>query len=102
MPANLRETSAFRGDTGISQGPADAAGLIRAARELAPKIDAARADIERERQIPRGLVDAMGEAGLFALWLPKAFDGPELNLDDYIRVIEELARADGSAAWCAN
>jgi alkylation response protein AidB-like acyl-CoA dehydrogenase len=30
-----------------------------------------------------------------------AFGGPELNLVDYIRVIEELARADGSAAWCA-
>ena len=86
---------------GPSKGPADAAGLIRAARELAPKIEAARADIERERQVPRALVDAMGDAGLFALWLPKAFDGPELNLVDYIRVIEELARADGSAAWCA-
>ena len=101
MPANLREISAFQAETGTSKAPADAAGLISAARELAPKIDAARADIERERQIPRGLVDAMGEAGLFALWLPKAFNGPELNLDDYIRVIEELARADGSAAWCA-
>jgi alkylation response protein AidB-like acyl-CoA dehydrogenase len=43
----------------------------------------------------------MAEARLFALWLPKAFGGPELNLVDYIRVIEELARADASAAWCA-
>ena len=58
------------------------------------------ADIERDRQIPRALVDAIGDAGLFGLWLPKAFDGPELNLVDYIRVIEELARADGSVAWC--
>jgi indole-3-acetate monooxygenase len=101
MPRNLRERSAFRADGGTAKGLADAAGLIRAARELAPTIEAARADIERERQLPRALVEAIGNAGLFALWLPKAFGGPELNLVDYIRVIEELARADGSAAWCA-
>jgi indole-3-acetate monooxygenase len=101
MPTNLREKSAFRTNTGRLKGPADAASLVKAARELAPTIEAARADIERDRQIPRALVDALGDAGLFALWLPKAFDGPELNLVDYIRVIEELARVDGSAAWCA-
>jgi indole-3-acetate monooxygenase len=101
MPTNLRERSAFRADGGTAKGLPDAAGLIRAARELAPTIEAARADIERERQLPRALVEAIGNAGLFALWLPKAFGGPELNLVDYIRVIEELARADGSAAWCA-
>ena len=102
MPTNLLERSAFvRADGGTAKGLPDAAGLIRAARELAPTIEAARADIERERQLPRALVEAIGNAGLFALWLPNAFGGPELNLVDYIRVIEELARADGSAAWCA-
>jgi indole-3-acetate monooxygenase len=100
MRANLRERSASQVDMRRSEVPADAAGLIRAARQVAPKIEGARAEIERERQIPRGLVDAMGAAGLFALWVPKAFDGPELNLVDFIRVIEELASADGSAAWC--
>ena len=102
MPTNLREKPAFRADTGPSKRLVDAVSLIEAARELAPKIEAARADIERDRQIPRTLVDAIGDAGLFGLWLPKAFDGPELNLVDYIRVIEELARADGSVAWCAS
>jgi indole-3-acetate monooxygenase len=101
MPTNIRERSAFPADGGTAKGLADAAGLIRAARELAPTIEAARADIERERQLPRALIEAISNASLFALWLPKAFGGPELNLVDYIRVIEELARADGSAAWCA-
>jgi indole-3-acetate monooxygenase len=101
MPTNLREKHTVRTDMGPSKRPADAASLIKAARELAPKIEAARADIEHDRQIPRALVDTLGDAGLFALWLPKALDGPELNLVDYIRVIEELARSDGSVAWCA-
>jgi indole-3-acetate monooxygenase len=85
----------------VPAGPADAASLLQAARELAPKIDGARPDIERDRQIPAELVDAMGAAGLFSLWLPKALGGPELDLVDYVRVVEELARADGSVAWCA-
>jgi indole-3-acetate monooxygenase len=85
----------------VPAGPADAASLLQAARELAPKIDGARPEIERDRQIPAELVDAMGAAGLFSLWLPKALGGPELDLVDYVRVVEELARADGSVAWCA-
>jgi indole-3-acetate monooxygenase len=85
----------------VPAAPADAASLLQAARELAPKIDGARPDIERGRQIPGELVDAMAAAGLFSLWLPKTLGGPELDLVDYVRVIEELARADGSVAWCA-
>jgi len=85
----------------VPAGPADAASLLQAARELAPKIDEARPDIERDRQIPAELVDAMAAAGLFSLWVPKALGGPELDLGDYVRVVEELARADGSVAWCA-
>jgi indole-3-acetate monooxygenase len=85
----------------VPAAPADAASLLQAARELAPKIDGARPHIERDRQIPGELVDAMAADGLFSLWLPKARGGPELDLVDYVRVIEELARADGSVAWCA-
>ena len=101
MSTMLRDRNASETDMLAATGPADAASLIRSARELAPKIEAARPDIERNRQIPGELVDAMAAAGLFSLWLPKALDGPELDLVDYIRVVEELAHADGSAAWCA-
>src|SRR5262249_55114948 len=42
MPTNLREKPAFRADTGPSKRLVDAVSLIEAARELAPKIEAAR------------------------------------------------------------
>ena len=79
----------------------EAASLIQAARGLAPKIEAVRADIDEQRQIPSALVDDMSAAGLFSLWLPKVLNGPELHPVDYVRVIEELAGHDGSVGWCA-
>ncbi len=44
----------------------------------------------------------MGAAGMFSLWLPKSLGGPELNAADFVRVIEELSRMDGSVGWCAS
>ena len=86
----------------IERAPEHVEALLKAAGDLAPKIDAVRDVIERERALPAGLVDAMRAAGLFALWLSKTLGGPELSAVDYIRVIEAVARADGSAGWCAS
>src|ERR1700674_514896 len=81
--------------------PTDADAFVRAARELAPKIRELRADIERDRSLPSPLVKRMAETGFFSLWLARALGGPELNTVDYLRVIEELSRADGAVGWCA-
>jgi alkylation response protein AidB-like acyl-CoA dehydrogenase len=95
------EQSDRRTGAGTAGTPTDAATLIRAARELAPTIDAVRQAIERQRELPASLVDAMGAAGMFSLWLPTSLGGSELNVVDYVRVIEELSRIDGSVGWCA-
>jgi alkylation response protein AidB-like acyl-CoA dehydrogenase len=81
--------------------PTDADAFVRAARELAPTIRELRADIERERSLPAPLVQRMAETGFFSLWFARALGGPELNTVDYLRVIEELSRADGAVGWCA-
>jgi alkylation response protein AidB-like acyl-CoA dehydrogenase len=46
------------------------------------------------------LVDALVEAGLFSMLLPASFGGSELDLPTFARAVEELAKADGSVAWC--
>jgi alkylation response protein AidB-like acyl-CoA dehydrogenase len=79
----------------------DAEAFVRAARALAPTIRELRADIERDRSLPVPLVKRMAETGFFSLWLARALGGPELNTVDYLRVIEELSRADGAVGWCA-
>ena len=79
----------------------DAEAFVRAARALAPTIRELRVDIERDRSLPAPLVKRMAETGFFSLWLARALGGPELNTVDYLRVIEELSRADGAVGWCA-
>jgi indole-3-acetate monooxygenase len=51
------------------------------------------------RTMPSDLAARVEEAGLFALWLPRALGGLELDPLTIVDVIEELSRADGSAGW---
>jgi alkylation response protein AidB-like acyl-CoA dehydrogenase len=74
--------------------------LVAAARALAPRIEAQADRIEHDRALPRDLVDAMIDAGLFRLMLPRSLGGVELDLPTYVKVVEEVARADASVAWC--
>jgi indole-3-acetate monooxygenase len=75
--------------------------LLEGARALGPEILAERAEIDRERRLPLMLVERLRAASLFRLWLPRALGGPELHPVEFLAVIETLAEADGSVAWCA-
>jgi alkylation response protein AidB-like acyl-CoA dehydrogenase len=75
---------------------------LAAARELAPRIRASAEIIEAERELPKDLFEALADAGLFHLLLPRTLGCPELDLPTYVEVIEELGRADASTAWIVN
>jgi alkylation response protein AidB-like acyl-CoA dehydrogenase len=75
---------------------------LDAARELAPKIRSCAEEIEAERELPRKLFEALADAGLFRLALPRSLGGAELDLPTYIQVIEELGKADASTGWIVN
>ena len=68
-----------------------------AAREIAPRADA----IEEARRLPPDVVAALVEAGVFALAVPRSLGGHEATAATLLAVIEEIARADGAAGWCA-
>jgi alkylation response protein AidB-like acyl-CoA dehydrogenase len=72
-----------------------------AAKALAPQIEAAADEIERSRQLPDTLVDALAQAGLFRLWTPRALGGEEVDPMTLVRVVEEISRVDGAVGWCA-
>jgi alkylation response protein AidB-like acyl-CoA dehydrogenase len=76
--------------------------LLDAARQLAPQIGAAAEEIEVARELPRPLFEALADAGLFHMALPRTLGCPELDLPTYIQVIEELGKADASTAWMIN
>jgi indole-3-acetate monooxygenase len=73
---------------------------LRRARELGPALEAAADEIERRRELPEPLVEALVEGGLFRLLLPRSLDGAELAPARYVEVIEEVAGHDASTAWC--
>jgi len=76
------------------------ADYLRRARELGPELDAAADEIERRRELPDAIVEALVERGLFRLLLPRNHGGAELRPAAYVSVIEEVAKHDASVAWC--
>jgi alkylation response protein AidB-like acyl-CoA dehydrogenase len=73
---------------------------LDAARDLAPRIDAAAAATPPGEPMPRSSVDALVDAGLLGLMVPRDVGGHELPLADVVDVYEEVSRADGSTGWC--
>jgi indole-3-acetate monooxygenase len=70
------------------------------ARALAPVIAAAAPRIEADRELPPDLVDALHEARLWRMLVPRAYGGDEVSPVEYVQAIEEIAKADASTAWC--
>src|SRR5579872_4878294 len=75
--------------------------LVEAARALTPQIRAAGEEIEAGRRLPQSIVEAMKQAGVFRMAMPREWGGPEADPLTQIRVIEALSHADGSVGWCA-
>ena len=72
---------------------------LERARALAPTIAAFADRTEAERRLPAPLADALHEAGLFRMLLPRSLGGAELDPSTFVQVMEEIARADASTAW---
>lgn len=73
--------------------------LLDRARSIAAIIEADADTIERETRITRRVHDAFVDSGLIWLPLPASHGGFDADVATCIEVVEELARADGSAGW---
>jgi indole-3-acetate monooxygenase len=74
--------------------------LLDTARAFRPRIIAQRERIEASRRLPEDLARKLAKAGFFRLSLPLAYGGLDLSPLDALEILEELARADASVAWC--
>ncbi len=83
------------------QAFADDPPVLHAALKLGPQIQAASDEMERIRRIPPEIAQAMKDAGVFGMVLPRSWGAPELDPLTQIRVIEALAIVEGSVGWCA-
>ena len=80
--------------------PDEREALLAAARNIAPQIREAADEIEAARQLPTHVVQLLKDAGAFALLQPRWLGGHDADPVTQILFIEEIAKADASAAWC--
>ena len=75
-------------------------GLIERAQALAPLIAREADEIERTRRLTAPVVSALIENGLYRALLPQSLGGAEAPPEIFMRMLEEVAKADASTAWC--
>src|SRR4051795_10526368 len=74
--------------------------LVERARALAPLIAGEADEIERTRRLTQPVVSALIENGLYRALLPKSARGAEVAPEIFMQMLEEIAKADASTAWC--
>jgi alkylation response protein AidB-like acyl-CoA dehydrogenase len=79
----------------------DGPAILARARAAIPVLRDEAAANEAARQLTPRAVEALRSTGVFRLSLPRDLGGPEVDIGKQIEILEELARADGSAGWCA-
>jgi indole-3-acetate monooxygenase len=83
--------------TSLSTAPRTVADLPTLVARIADR----REEIDRLSHVPRDLVQAMKDVGIFRASTPRAFGGDALSPARFLPVVETIATADGSAAWVA-
>jgi len=80
--------------------PMSVSDIYANARALSGYLAEKSAEIDAARRLPPEVAARVREAGMFRLTMPKAWGGPELSPAEQVEVIEELAKANVSTAWC--
>jgi alkylation response protein AidB-like acyl-CoA dehydrogenase len=80
--------------------PGGEAAEVGAARRTAADVARRGDEIEQGRRLPPDLARRFAEEGFFGLCVPERYGGLERSARDMVRVIEEIAIADGAAGWC--
>ena len=75
--------------------------VIEAASELAEIIEAHADEAEQARRLPAPTVQALIDADLMRMCVPRAYGGPEVDPVSMLEAIMNVAYADGAAGWCS-
>ena len=80
-------------------GGAKAVDVLARIAEVASLLDRTAAESERLGTLCPQAVDALHNAGLFGMWVPREAGGADVGLDVQVDALVALARADMSACW---
>ncbi len=75
--------------------------LVARATALVPLIREHAAETSEDRAVSPAVMEALEEAELFNLFVPRRFGGHEASMRTAMEVLAEIARGDGSTAWAA-
>ncbi len=73
--------------------------LFAVAANLGPLIAEQSATGERDRRVPQAVLDALRDAGLFRLLVPRSLGGVETDPVTCAHIIEEVLRFDSATGW---
>ncbi|MGX4768858.1 acyl-CoA dehydrogenase family protein [Bradyrhizobium guangdongense] len=74
--------------------------LVARAQAVAPLVAREADEIERTRRLTPVVVGALIENGLYRALLPRSLGGSEAPPEIFMQMLEEIAKADASTAWC--
>jgi alkylation response protein AidB-like acyl-CoA dehydrogenase len=83
-----------------TEDAAIASDLETRANELVDTLRERALEIEATRYLPRDIANALAKAGLLRMAIPRQYGGYETDVMTILRVVETLASADASSAWC--
>src|SRR5262247_1959229 len=84
----------------VSSAQSNTGDCIARARAVAPLIAAHAARGDHEREIAPEVLTALHDAQLMRMLLPRSCGGLETDPLTFVQAVEEIAKADGSTAWC--
>jgi alkylation response protein AidB-like acyl-CoA dehydrogenase len=79
--------------------PDTATDLLSRAAELRPLLQANAARGEQDRRIAEESIQALTDAGLFRITIPKRFGGDEVDIATKLEVSAVVAEGDGATGW---
>ena len=76
--------------------------MLKSVTDLAGEIAERADEIERERKLPDDLARKLKQAGAFRALIPQSYGGLGVPFDEYVHMVQTMAEADASTAWCIN
>ncbi len=74
--------------------------FLRRVRDISPLIEQSAAQTERDGRLAPAVVQALIDGGFYRVLQPHFLGGSELSMSAFAEVIEAIAKADASTAWC--